>query len=119
LIELIDELVKAAAEATAKVTGGSLDVLINNAAYLSLEGVFNAIDELCVDVVVRGDCILRFISSESDEMMIKSFNENWNTNVLGVVFGLAPEWATHPSSSRQSSTGVSPTRLLSVRSRWS
>ncbi|KZO91520.1 NAD(P)-binding protein [Calocera viscosa TUFC12733] len=59
---------KAAAEATAKVTGGSLDVLINNAAYLSHDGTYNAIDDF-----------------ESDEALITSFNNNWNTNVVGVV----------------------------------
>jgi len=63
------EDMRAAAQATAKITGGSLDVLINNAAFLSFEAGFNAIDEF-----------------ESDEILLKSFNDNWNTNVLGIVF---------------------------------
>ncbi|KZT50164.1 NAD(P)-binding protein [Calocera cornea HHB12733] len=60
---------RAAAAETAKITGGSLDVLINNAAYMSFVNNFNAIDEY-----------------ESDEALAKSFNNHWDTNVLGVVY---------------------------------
>ncbi|KZT51794.1 NAD(P)-binding protein [Calocera cornea HHB12733] len=63
-----DELRAAVAE-TGKITGGSLDVLINNAAYMTFENTFNAIDEY-----------------ESDAALAKSFNDHWDTNVLGVVY---------------------------------
>jgi len=63
------EEMRAAAQATAKFTGGSLDVLINNAAYMTFENNFIALDEF-----------------PSDEALVKSFNTHWNTNVLGVIF---------------------------------
>ncbi|EJU02749.1 NADP-binding protein [Dacryopinax primogenitus] len=63
------EDMRACADATARITGGSVDVLINNAAYLGYENQYNAIDEF-----------------SSDAALLDSFTNNWNTNVLGVIF---------------------------------
>jgi len=59
---------KAAAEETAKITGGSLDVLINNAAYQDPQHSFHS--------------ILEFPNEDS---LIESFNACWKTNVLGPI----------------------------------
>jgi len=59
---------KAAAEETAKITGGSLDVLINNAAYQDPQHTFHN--------------ILEFPSEDS---LIENFNTSWKTNVLGPI----------------------------------
>jgi len=57
-----------AAEATAKITGGSLDVLINNAAHQDPNHIFHGIDE--------------FPDATS---LIQNFNMGWTTNVLGPI----------------------------------
>ncbi|KAH9914737.1 NAD(P)-binding protein [Fomitopsis serialis] len=57
---------KAAAQATAEVTGGSLDILINNAAYQNDGHAFHTITEF-----------------ESDAELVDDFTQNWHTNVIG------------------------------------
>jgi len=61
--------VKAAAAEVAKITGGSLDVLINNAAYQNAYHTFHSILEF-----------------SSDEDMVEDFNTSYQTNVMGPIF---------------------------------
>jgi len=62
------EALKLAAEETAKVTGGGLDVLINNAAYQDDTYAFHGIDQF-----------------PSEQALIENFNKAWSTNVLGPI----------------------------------
>jgi len=59
---------KAAVEETIKITGGTLDVLINNAAYQNPSTAFIGIDEF-----------------PSEEELVEDFNAQWATNVLGPI----------------------------------
>ncbi|KAH9840909.1 NAD-P-binding protein [Rhodofomes roseus] len=59
---------KAAAQATADVTGGSLDILIHNAAYQNDAHAFHTITEF-----------------SSDTELIEDFNKTWHTNVIGPI----------------------------------
>jgi len=59
---------KAAAAETAKITGGSLDVLINNAAIQDPKHAFH-------DITQYSD----------EDALLKDFNESWKSNVMGPI----------------------------------
>ncbi|PCH34575.1 NAD(P)-binding protein [Wolfiporia cocos MD-104 SS10] len=59
---------KAAAEETAKITGGSIDVLINNGAFWERRHMFHNILEY-----------------EDEASLLSDFNANWHTNVIGPI----------------------------------
>ncbi|CCM00781.1 uncharacterized protein FIBRA_02823 [Fibroporia radiculosa] len=65
--DIVDsESLKKAASETAQITGGSLDVLINNAAYVSYS--FHTIAD-----------------PPSESALLDDLNKGWNTNVLGPI----------------------------------
>lgn len=60
---------KTAAEETAKVTGGSLDVLINNGVFQDPKHAFH-------DILTFPD----------EQALTENFNASWSTNVLGPIY---------------------------------
>lgn len=60
---------KTAAEETAKITGGSLDVLINNGVFQDPKHAFH-------DILTFPD----------EQTLTENFNASWSTNVLGPIY---------------------------------
>lgn len=79
---------KAAAEVTSKITGGKLDVLINNAALISDVTAFKSLLDLYVSgiKILIGTQISNTFFSDSDIQTLEDdFLESFKVNVLGLV----------------------------------